>query len=52
MTQYDTERKMLDEQMLAALRNQMIVPPTVSQPAYPPTNLLGRTAPSPSNSYK
>lgn len=26
MTQYDTERKMLDEQMLAALRNQINVP--------------------------
>ncbi len=44
MTQYDNERKMLDEQMLAALRNQMIVPPTANQPAYPPPNLLGRTA--------
>jgi hypothetical protein len=48
MTQQDTERKMLDEQMLAALRNQMIVPPTASQPAYLPANLLARTAiPSP-----
>ena len=38
MTQYDTERKMLDEQMLAALRNQMNVPPLTSQPAYQPAS--------------
>jgi len=35
VTQYDADRKMLDEQMLAALRNQMIVSPMTSQPAYP-----------------
>ena len=39
VTQYDAERKMLDEQMLAALRNQMNVPPMTSQPAYLPANL-------------
>jgi hypothetical protein len=38
VTQYDNERKMLDEQMLAALRNQMIVPPVSAQPAYLPAN--------------
>ena len=38
VTQYDTERKMLDEQMLAALRNQMIIPPMASQPAYMPAS--------------
>jgi hypothetical protein len=36
VTQYDTERKMLDEQMLAALRNQMTPPPMTNQPAYQP----------------
>ena len=36
VTQYDTERKLLDEQMLAALRNQMTPPPMTSQPAYQP----------------
>jgi hypothetical protein len=52
VTQYDTDRKMLDEQMLAALRNQMIVPPVTSppayqpasQPAYLPANQTARTA--------
>ncbi len=34
VTQFDAERKMLDEQMLAALRNQMIVPPMASHPSY------------------
>ncbi len=38
VTQYDSERKMLDEQMLAALRNQMMAPPMTSQPAYQPTS--------------
>ena len=38
VTQYDAERKMLDEQMLAALRNQMNVPPMASQPAYLPAS--------------
>jgi hypothetical protein len=36
MTQYDTERKMLDEQMLAALRNQMIVSPMANLPGSMP----------------
>jgi len=36
LTQYDTDRKMLDEQMLAALRNQNIVSPPASQPASQP----------------
>ncbi len=45
ITQYDAERKLLDEQMLAALRNQIIPPPaalpaktavqTAAQPAVP-----------------
>ncbi|MDO8873404.1 MAG: hypothetical protein Q7V05_11855 [Methanoregula sp.] len=38
VTQYDTDRKMLDEQMLAALRNQMNVPPMASQPSYLPAS--------------
>ena len=33
VTQYDSERKMLDEQMLAALRNQMTVPSPATHPA-------------------
>jgi hypothetical protein len=33
VTHYDAERKMLDEQMLAALRNQMIVSPMPNLPA-------------------
>jgi len=38
ITQHDTERKMLDEQMLAALRNQINIPPTSHLPktAQPP----------------
>ncbi len=41
VTQYDTDRKMLDEQMLAALRNQMIAPPMSGQLPYPPASQLG-----------
>jgi hypothetical protein len=38
---------MLDEQMLAALRNQMIVPSLTGQPAYSPVNQQVKTAPQP-----
>jgi hypothetical protein len=41
VSQYDTDRKMLDEQMLAALRNQMIVPPMAGQPPYPQASQPG-----------
>ncbi len=47
ITQQDTERKMLDEQMLAALRNQINIPPpsghlpkTAQPPAVPATEKL------------
>jgi hypothetical protein len=47
ITQHDTERKMLDEQMLAALRNQINIPPptghlpkTAVPPAVPATEKL------------
>ncbi|MDP3396316.1 MAG: hypothetical protein Q8S57_06610 [Methanoregula sp.] len=38
VTQYEAERKMLDEQMLAALRNQMTGPPMASPPGYHPAS--------------
>jgi hypothetical protein len=38
VTQYEAERKMLDEQMLAALRNQMIASPMASPSGYLPAS--------------
>ena len=45
LTQYDTDRKMLDEQMLAALRNQNIVTPPASQPASQPAKTAMQSMP-------
>jgi hypothetical protein len=42
VTQYDTDRKLLDEQMIAALRNQMTVPSHVT--GSPPANPSVKTA--------
>ncbi len=47
VTQYDAERKLLDEQMLAALRNQNLVPPLVNPLASQQVSQPAKTAVQP-----